>query len=120
MYLGLDISAVTAAGDLDANREDLKSFYAAAGTTAGERFNDDDLTAMITAADADGFVQYNEFESLLAGRATHAPVAAAGGAGIRWRTRSSSWTGTGTATSGSRTWPVTMAISQVCHAHLIR
>ncbi|XP_066394230.1 calcium-binding protein CP1-like [Miscanthus floridulus] len=97
-YLGLDLSvtAVSGAGGdlrpafdvLDADRdgrisrEDLKSFYAAAGPAAGEqRFDDDDLTAMIAAADADrdGFVQYDEFERLLAGRA----AAAAGGAGRR-------------------------------------
>jgi calmodulin len=93
-YLGLDLSA--AGGDLrpafdvlDADRdgrisrEDLKSFYAAAGPAAGEqRFDDDDLAAMIAAADADrdGFVQYDEFERLLAGRAA---AAAAGGAGRR-------------------------------------
>uniref|UniRef100_A0A0A9H4F4 EF-hand domain-containing protein n=1 Tax=Arundo donax TaxID=35708 RepID=A0A0A9H4F4_ARUDO len=95
-YLGLDLSAVAGAGAggdlrpafdvLDADRdgrisrEDLKSFYAAAGAT-GERFDDDDLAAMIAAADADhdGFVQYDEFEHLL-GRAT---AAAAGGAGCR-------------------------------------
>ncbi|OEL33852.1 hypothetical protein BAE44_0005127 [Dichanthelium oligosanthes] len=80
-YLGLDLSAV---GDLrpafdvlDADRDgrisrdDLKSFYASSGTTAGGRFDDDDLAAMIAAADADrdGFVQYHEFERLLAGRA---------------------------------------------------
>jgi calmodulin len=92
-YLGLDITAVAGAtGDLrpafdvlDADRdgrisrEDLKSFYAAAGTTAGERFDDDDLAAMIAAADddRDGFVQYDEFERLLASRATHASAAAA-------------------------------------------
>jgi len=84
-YLGLDLSAAGVGGDLrpafdvlDADRdgrisrEDLKAFYA----TAGGRFDDDDLAAMITAADADrdGFVQYDEFERLLAGRA------AAGGA----------------------------------------
>ncbi|CAL4939092.1 unnamed protein product [Urochloa decumbens] len=96
-YLGLDLSAVAgAAGDLrpafdmlDADRDgrisrdDLKSFYASAGTTAaGGRFvDDDDLAAMIAAADADldGFVQYDEFERLLGGRA----AAAAGGAGPR-------------------------------------
>uniref|UniRef100_A0A0A9V6L5 Uncharacterized protein n=1 Tax=Arundo donax TaxID=35708 RepID=A0A0A9V6L5_ARUDO len=93
-YLGLDLSAVAGAGGdlrpafdvLDADcdgrisREDLKSFYAAAGAT-GERFDDDDLAAMIAAADADrdGFVQYDEFERLL-GRAT---AAAAGAAGCR-------------------------------------
>lgn len=92
-YLGLDLSAAAVSGDLrpafdvlDADRdgrisrEDLKSFYAAAGgPAAGERFDDDDLAAMIAAADADldGFVQYDEFERLLAGRA------AAGGAGRR-------------------------------------
>ncbi|CAL4914091.1 unnamed protein product [Urochloa decumbens] len=93
-YLGLDLSAVAGAGGdlrpafdvLDADRDgrisrdDLKSFYASAGTTAaGGRFvDDDDLAAMIAAADADldGFVQYDEFERLLAGRA-------AGGAGPR-------------------------------------
>ena len=93
-YLGLDLSAAAvsgAGGDLrpafdvlDADRdgrisrEDLKFFYAAAGPAAGERFDDDDLAAMIAAADADrdGFVQYDEFERLLAGRA-------AGGAGRR-------------------------------------
>ncbi|XP_002467969.2 calmodulin [Sorghum bicolor] len=97
-YLGLDLSAAAvsgAGGDLrpafdvlDADRdgrisrEDLKSFYAAAeGPAAGERFDDDDLAAMIAAADADrdGFVQYDEFERLLASRA----AAAAGGAGRR-------------------------------------
>ena len=87
-YLGLDLSAAGVGGDLrpafdvlDADRdgrisrEDLKTFYA----TAGGRFDDDDLAAMIAAADADrdGFVQYDEFERLLAGRA------AAGGAGGR-------------------------------------
>ncbi|KAF8683914.1 hypothetical protein HU200_044859 [Digitaria exilis] len=99
-YLGLDLSAVAvggAGGDLrpafdvlDADRdgrisrEDLKSFYATAGTTAGERVDDDDLAAMIAAADADrdGFVQYDEFERLLAGRA-RADAHAAGGAGRR-------------------------------------
>ncbi|CAL4922335.1 unnamed protein product [Urochloa decumbens] len=93
-YLGLDLSAVAGAGGdlrpafdvLDADRDgrisrdDLKSFYASAGTAAaGGRFvDDDDLAAMIAAADAnlDGFVQYDEFERLLAGRA-------AGGAGPR-------------------------------------
>lgn len=94
-YLGLDLSG--AGGDLrpafdvlDADRdgrisrEDLKSFYAAAGPAAGDRFDDDDLAAMIAAADADrdGFVQYDEFERLLAGRAA-AAAAAAGGAGRR-------------------------------------
>ncbi|XP_062211034.1 calcium-binding protein CP1-like [Phragmites australis] len=95
-YLGLDLSAVAGASAccdmrpvfdvLDADhdgcisREDLKSFYAAAGAT-GERFDDDDLAAMIAAADAnrDGFVQYNEFERLLG----HATAAAAGPAGCR-------------------------------------
>lgn len=92
-YLGLDLSVV--GGDLrpafdvlDADRdgrisrEDLKSFYAAAGPDAGERFDDDDLAAMIAAADADrdGFVQYDEFERLLADRTA---AAAAGGAGRR-------------------------------------
>jgi len=99
-YLGLDLSAAAvsgAGGDLrpafdvlDADRdgrisrEDLKFFYAAAGPAAGERFDDDDLAAMIAAADADrdGFVQYDEFERLLAGRAA-AAAAAAGGAGRR-------------------------------------
>ncbi|RLN40803.1 hypothetical protein C2845_PM01G13120 [Panicum miliaceum] len=94
-YLGLDLSAAAAAGVggdlrpafdvLDADRdgrisrEDLKSFYA----TAGGRFDDDDLAAMIAAADADrdGFVQYDEFERLLAGRAATA-AAQAGGAGV--------------------------------------
>lgn len=96
-YLGLDLSAVAGAGGdlrpafdvLDADRdgrisrEDLKSFYATAGTTAGERFDDEDLAAMIAAADADrdGFVQYDEFERLLAGRAR--ADAHAGGAGGR-------------------------------------
>lgn len=94
-YLGLDLSG--AGGDLrpafdvlDADRDgrisrdDLKSFYAAAGPAAGDRFDDDDLAAMIAAADADrdGFVQYDEFERLLAGRAA-AAAAAAGGAGRR-------------------------------------
>ncbi|RLN19233.1 hypothetical protein C2845_PM02G28030 [Panicum miliaceum] len=95
-YLGLDLSAAAAAGVggdlrpafdvLDADRdgrisrEDLKSFYA----TAGGRFDDDDLAAMIAAADADrdGFVQYDEFERLLAGRAATA-AARVGGAGVR-------------------------------------
>ncbi|CAL4930674.1 unnamed protein product [Urochloa decumbens] len=93
-YLGLDLSAVAGAGGdlrpafdvLDADRDgrisrdDLKSFYASAGTTAaGGRFvDDDDLAAMIAAADADldGFVQYDEFERLLAGRAAGAAAAA--------------------------------------------
>ncbi|KAF0914939.1 hypothetical protein E2562_032849 [Oryza meyeriana var. granulata] len=50
------------------SREDLKSFYANAATS--ERFDDEDIAAMIAAADADkdGFVQYDEFERLL-GRA---------------------------------------------------
>ncbi|CAN6320216.1 unnamed protein product [Urochloa humidicola] len=99
-YLGLDLSAVAGAGGdlrpafdvLDADRdgrisrEDLKSFYATAGTTAagGGRVDDDDLAAMIAAADADldGFVEYDEFERLLAGRAAET-AAAAGGAGRR-------------------------------------
>ncbi|KAJ1297422.1 hypothetical protein BS78_01G374900 [Paspalum vaginatum] len=89
-YLGLDLSAAGVPGDLrpafdvlDADqdgrisREDLKSFYAA----AGERFGDDDLAAMIAAADADrdGFVQYDDFERLLSARARAAP---AGGAAM--------------------------------------
>ncbi|KAL6901971.1 hypothetical protein ACP4OV_004847 [Aristida adscensionis] len=83
-YAGLDLPAVAgAAGDLrpafdvlDADRdgrispEDLKSFYG----TAGERFGDDDIAAMIAAADADrdGFVEYGEFERLLGRAATAA------------------------------------------------
>ena len=88
-YAGLDLPAGAGAGDLrpafdvlDADRDgrisrdDLKSFYANAATK--ERFDDDDIAAMIAAADADldGFVQYHEFEGLL-GRA------AAGGGGRR-------------------------------------
>ncbi|XP_062213451.1 calcium-binding protein CP1-like [Phragmites australis] len=87
-YLGLDLSAgadlrpafdvLDADRDGRISREDLKSFYAAAAAT-GDRFDDDDLAAMIAAADADrdGFVQYDEFERLL-GRAA---AAAAGGWG---------------------------------------
>jgi calmodulin len=85
-YAGLDLlPAGAGAGDLrpafdvlDADhdgrisRDDLKSFYAnaSAGGAAKERFDDDDIAAMIAAADADldGFVQYHEFEGLL-GRA---------------------------------------------------
>ncbi|KAG8096240.1 hypothetical protein GUJ93_ZPchr0013g36440 [Zizania palustris] len=54
------------------SREDLKSFYANAATS--EAFDDDDISAMIAAADADrdGFVQYEEFERLL-GRAADGP-----------------------------------------------
>ncbi|GJN31277.1 hypothetical protein PR202_gb19659 [Eleusine coracana subsp. coracana] len=92
-YLGLDLCTVAGVGDLrpafdvlDADhdgrisRDDLKSFYAAAGA-AGERFDDTDLAAMIAAADADrdGFVQYDEFERLL-GRATAAAASGAGSA----------------------------------------
>lgn len=88
-YAGLDVPACAAAGDLrpafdvlDADRdgrisrEDLKSFYAS-GAATSERFDDEDIAAMIAAADADndGFVQYDEFERLL-GRA-------AAGAGCR-------------------------------------
>ena len=84
-YAGLDLPAGAGAGDLrpafdvlDADhdgrisRDDLKTFYANAGAT-DERFDDDDIEAMITAADADldGFVQYHEFEGLL-GRAAKA------------------------------------------------
>ncbi|KAG8063635.1 hypothetical protein GUJ93_ZPchr0003g16764 [Zizania palustris] len=84
-YARLDVPACAAPGDLrpafdvlDADRdgrisrEDLKSFYANAPTS--ERFDDDDIAAMIAAADADsdGFVQYDEFESLL-GRAAAGP-----------------------------------------------
>ncbi|KAL6644959.1 hypothetical protein ACP70R_016567 [Stipagrostis hirtigluma subsp. patula] len=94
-YAGLHLPSVAGAGAggdlrpafdvLDADRdgrisrEDLKSFYAAAA--GGERFGDDDIAAMIAAADADrdGFVAYDEFERLL-GRATSAAV---GGAGCR-------------------------------------
>lgn len=90
-YAGLDLPAgAGGAGDLrpafDAldvdrdgriSREDLKSFYAN-NAGAKELFDDDDIAAMIAAADADldGFVQYDEFEGLL-GRA------AAAGAGGR-------------------------------------
>jgi len=92
-YAGLDLPNGAAAGDLrpafdvlDADRdgrisrEDLKSFYANAGGAAKERFDDDDIAAMIAAADADldGFVQYDEFEGLL-GRA----AAAGAGGGYR-------------------------------------
>jgi calmodulin len=77
-YAGLDHPA--GAGDLrpafdvlDADRDgrisrdDLKSFYA----NTGGATSDDDIAAMIAAADADrdGFVQYHEFEGLL-GRAS--------------------------------------------------
>lgn len=77
-YAGLALPAGAGAADLrpafdvlDADhdgrisREDLKSFYAKAG--ADERFDDDDIAAMIAAADADldGFVQYDEFKGLL-------------------------------------------------------
>jgi calmodulin len=84
-YAGLDLlPAGAGAGDLrpafdvlDADhdgrisRDDLKSFYAT--SAGGERFDDDDIAAMIAAADADldGFVQYHEFEGLL-GRAAAA------------------------------------------------
>ncbi|KAM0858620.1 hypothetical protein ACQ4PT_047725 [Festuca glaucescens] len=78
-YAGLDLpaGAGACAGDLrpafdvlDADRdgrisrEDLKSFYANTGAAAT---SDDDIAAMIAAADADldGFVQYHEFEGLL-------------------------------------------------------
>ncbi|CAM0872913.1 unnamed protein product [Alopecurus aequalis] len=92
-YAGLDLPAGAGAGDLrpafdvlDADRDgrisrdDLKSFYANAGGATKERFDDDDIAAMIAAADADldGFVQYDEFEGLL-GRA--AKVGAGGGCG---------------------------------------
>ncbi|XP_006649976.1 calcium-binding protein CP1 [Oryza brachyantha] len=87
-YAGLDVPAACGPGDLRPafdvldvdrdgriSREDLKSFYAGAATS--ERFDDEDIAAMIAAADADndGFVQYDEFERLL-GRA-------AAGAGCR-------------------------------------
>uniref|UniRef100_A0ACD5XK88 Uncharacterized protein n=1 Tax=Avena sativa TaxID=4498 RepID=A0ACD5XK88_AVESA len=95
-YAGLDLPAGAGAGDLrpafdvlDADRdgrisrEDLKSFYAnnAGGGATRERFDDDDIAAMIAAADADldGFVQYVEFEGLL-GRAA---AVGAGGGGCR-------------------------------------
>jgi calmodulin len=90
-YAGLDLlPAGAGAGDLrpafdvlDADRDgrisrdDLKSFYANAGGAAKERFDDDDIAAMIAAADADrdGFVQYHEFEGLL-GRAAAAKAGA--------------------------------------------
>ncbi|XP_051181495.1 calcium-binding protein CP1 [Lolium perenne] len=86
-YAGLDHPA--GAGDLrpafdvlDADRDgrisrdDLKSFYA----NTGGATSDDDIAAMIAAADADrdGFVQYHEFEGLL-GRATGAAAKGASG-----------------------------------------
>lgn len=84
-YARLDLSAsdlrpafdvLDADRDGRISREDLKSFYAKAATN--EPFDDDDIAAMIAAADADcdGFVQYDEFERLLGRRS-----APAGGGG---------------------------------------
>jgi calmodulin len=85
-YAGLDHPA--GAGDLrpafdvlDADRDgrisrdDLKSFYA----NTGGATSDDDIAAMIAAADADrdGFVQYHDFEGLLAPASTKGTAAAA-------------------------------------------
>ncbi|KAM0914151.1 hypothetical protein ACQ4PT_011695 [Festuca glaucescens] len=84
-YAGLDLPA--GAGDLrpafdvlDADRDgrisrdDLKSFYASNTGGNAAATSDDDIAAMIAAADADrdGFVQYHEFEGLLAPAATSA------------------------------------------------
>ncbi|KAL5209828.1 hypothetical protein ABZP36_005451 [Zizania latifolia] len=86
-YARLDVPACAAPGGLrpafdvlDADRdgrisrEDLKSFYAKAATADQRALDDDDISAMIAAADADrdGFVQYDEFERLL-GRAAAGP-----------------------------------------------